>query len=228
VPKVIASGLAPSILEYIDMLTMAAIQREYAVELGVPADVQATALAYLVVRMESDHDDRLDEDVQAIAELLVKLGAVDVYVLPPAAAAQLIEAREKAFWLAKANGADDIVDIAVPRRTIPEFMTKARELGDANGAFIAGCGHAGDGNVHLAVFQRDPVARKRLMLELFAAGIDLGGVVSGEHGIGTTKKPYFLELEDPTKVALMRRIKRAFDPSGILNPGKIFDLEDAS
>jgi glycolate oxidase len=228
VPKVIASGLAPSILEYIDMLTMAAIQREYAVELGVPADVQATALAYLVVRMESDHDDRLDEDVQAIAELLVKLGAVDVYVLPPAAAAQLIEAREKAFWLAKANGADDIVDIAVPRRTIPEFMTKARELGDANGAFIAGCGHAGDGNVHLAVFQRDPVARKRLMLDLFAAGIDLGGVVSGEHGIGTTKKPYFLELEDPTKVALMRRIKRAFDPSGILNPGKIFDLEDAS
>jgi glycolate oxidase len=228
VPQVIASGLAPSILEYIDMLTMAAIQREYSVELGVPSDVQATALAYLVVRMESDHDDRLDADVQAIAELLVKLGAVDVYVLPPHAAAQLIEAREKAFWIAKANGADDIVDIAVPRRTIPAFMAKAREIGDANGALIAGCGHAGDGNVHLAVFQRDPVARKRLMLELFAAGIDLGGVISGEHGIGTTKKPYFLELEDPTKVALMQRIKRAFDPRGILNPGKIFDLEDES
>ena len=200
VPKVITSGLAPSILEYIDMLTMAAIRRQYGLELGIPEDVQETALAYLVVRMESDHDDRLDADVHAVAELLVELGAADVYVLPPNAAAQLIEAREKAFWLAKSNGADDIVDIAVPRRAIPEFMAKARSIGEANGAWIAGCGHAGDGNVHLAVFQKDAGVRKQLMLELFAAGIDLGGVISGEHGIGTTKKPYFLALEDPTKV----------------------------
>ena len=227
VPHVITSGLGPSILEYIDILTMTAMQREYSLELGVPEDVRATALAYLVVRMDSDHDDRLEADVQAVAELLVKLGAVDVYVLPAQAAARLIEAREKAFWLAKGNGADDIVDIAVPRRTIPEFMKRAREIGDAHGALISGCGHAGDGNIHLAVFQKDADSRKQLMLELFATGIDLGGVISGEHGIGTTKKPYFLELEDPTKVALMQRIKRAFDPNGILNPGKIFDTEDA-
>jgi glycolate oxidase len=228
VPHVIASGLGPTILEYIDILTMAAMQREYSLELGVPEDVRATALAYLVVRMDSDHDDRLDADVQAVAELLVKLGAMDVYVLPAQAAARLIEAREKAFWLAKGNGADDIVDIAVPRRTIPDFMKRAREIGDAHGALISGCGHAGDGNIHLAVFQKDAGERKQLMLELFAAGIDLGGVISGEHGIGITKKPYFLALEDPTKVALMRRIKQAFDPAGILNPGKIFDVDGAS
>jgi glycolate oxidase len=222
VPKVIASGLAPSILEYIDMLTMAAIQREYAVELGVPADVQATALAYLVVRMESDHDDRLDEDVQAIAELLVKLGAVDVYVLPPAAAAQLIEAREKAFWLAKANGADDIVDIVVPRARIADFMTHVGQLASERGAFVAGCGHAGDGNVHLSVFQPDPEVRSHVLRDMFAFGLSLGGAISGEHGIGTTKKKYFLELEDPTKIELMRAIKAAFDPHDILNPGTIF------
>ena len=228
VPRVITSGLAPSILEYIDILTMSAIQREYQLDLGIPDDVKEAALAYLVVRMESDHEDRLETDVHAVAELLVDLGATDVYVLPPHAAAQLIEAREKAFWLAKSNGADDIVDIVVPRGTIPEFMAAAREIGEANRAWIAGCGHAGDGNVHLAIFQKDPEARKRLMLDLFAAGVELGGVVSGEHGIGIQKKPYFLALEDPTKVVLMRRIKHAFDPEGILNPGKIFDMEDTS
>ena len=71
--------------------------------------------------------------------------------------------------------------------------------------------------------QADPEARSRVLMELFRAGLDLGGVLSGEHGIGTAKKPYFMALEDPVKLALMRRIKQAFDPAGILNPGKIFE-----
>jgi glycolate oxidase len=223
VPAIVGSGIGPLILEYIDVLTMAAITAHVGLDLGIPPDVSERALAYLVVMMENANADRLDEDVQALGEQLVELGAIDVYVLPGSSAAQLIDAREKAFWVAKANNADDIVDIVVPRSAIPEFMTKVGELGQTYESLIAGCGHAGDGNVHLSVFQPDPEQRYKVMRGLFEAGMALGGAISGEHGIGKEKKRYFLELEDPVKVDLMRRIKTAFDPNNILNPGTMFD-----
>ncbi|KKC03427.1 FAD-binding oxidoreductase [Mycobacterium nebraskense] len=222
VPKILASGLGPYILEYVDNLTMAALVHTQNLELGVPDSIRDSCDAYLVVALESRTADRLDEDVEKAGELLAELGAVDAYVLEGGSARKLIEAREKAFWTLKAVGADDLIDTVVPRGAMPKFLSAARGLAAAAGGAAAGCGHAGDGNVHLAIFCKDPDTRKKLLTDIFALAMELGGAISGEHGLGRAKTPYFLELEDPVKVDLMRRIKQSFDPAGILNPDVVF------
>jgi len=223
VPPVVASGTGPLILEYLDMITMAAITANVGLDLGVPEEVRAAALAYLVIVLEDTHEARLDDDTAALGELLVELGAMDAYILPPHAATQLISAREKAFFVAKAYGVDDIIDLVVPRAAIPRYMTAVAAIAEEHGALITGCGHVGDGNVHLSVFQPDPERRGEALRAVFRAGIDLGGAISGEHGIGKEKKQYFQEFEDPVKLELMRGIKRVFDPHGILGPGNLLD-----
>ncbi len=221
IPEIIASGVDPTILEYVDTMGMAATTESEGLDLGIPAEITETALAYLLVLLEGHRAERVEEDVNALGELLSELGALDLYVLPPQAATKLFVARERAFWVAKANGADDIIDVVVPRASIPEYLRTVSDVAARHGAFVAGAGHAGDGNVHLAVFQPDVDERQKVMHEVLAAGMALGGTISAEHGIGSEKLPYYLELEDPTKLALMRRIKAAFDPYGILNPGTL-------
>ena len=222
VPKIVASGVGPLILEYIDLLTMSVITASAGLDLGIPEEVKATALAYLVVVIEGTTEERVEADVAQVAELVTELGAEDVYLLPSHSGAALIDAREKAFWVAKANDADDIIDVVVPRAAMPQYLAAVGELATEHEAWVTGCGHAGDGNVHLSVFQKDPVKRDAILRGIVAAGLSLGGAISGEHGLGTEKKKYFLEFEDPVKIELMRRIKAGFDPNGILNPGKIF------
>lgn len=226
VPRIVASGLMPTILEYIDMITMGSITASESLSLGIPEQIEQAAQAYLVVSVEHRSAGRIDEDVEDLGELLAEAGAIDVFVLPGHAASALIRARERAFYVAKAAGANEIVDVVVPRAAIAEFLESAGTLALSKGCLAIGCGHAGDGNVHLSIFQPDREVLEDFLLELFRLGQGLGGTISGEHGIGTAKRAAYLALESPERLSLMRRIKAAFDPAGILNPDKVFG-EDA-
>ena len=223
VPKIIATHLQPTILEYIDVLSMGSIASNAGLELGVSEAVREQTFAYLVVVLEQTTTARLDEDTEQLGLMLSELGALDVFVLPSGAGAALITAREKAFWAAKAMGADDILDMVVPRASVPAYLQAVNDAAQATASLVVGCGHVGDGNVHLSVFQPDAAVRHELIGTILRAGAELGGAVSGEHGIGTEKKAYLAALEDPAKIELMRRIKAVFDPAGVLTPGGIFD-----
>ena len=225
VPAVVRSGVDPNILEYIDNLTLAALSYSQNLNLGIPDSIRDSAQAYLVIGVEDRDHDRLDGDVAMLGELLESLEAQDIYVLDGNSAHALIDAREKAFWTAKAANADDVIDTVVPRAQMHQFITRSKELAQAVGAGVIGCGHAGDGNVHLAVFCPDDDTRHRLLHDIFATAMELGGAISGEHGVGRVKVRHFMDLEDPVKIALMRQIKNVFDPAGILNPGAVLNGE---
>jgi glycolate oxidase len=221
VPPIVQSGIDPSILEYIDVLAMAGITRAGGLDLGIPEEIKANTLAYLVVVLEGMEADRVEKDVERLGTLVEQLGAHDVYVLPPASGAQLIEARERAFFVAKAAGSDDIIDAVLPRAAIPDYLAHLAALAQEHGALVTGCGHIGDGNVHISVFQPDDEHRHALLRASFELAVAAGGAISGEHGIGTAKREYFLEMQDPVSLELMRSIKQAFDPQGILGPDRL-------
>jgi glycolate oxidase len=223
VPHIVRSGVSPLVLEYVDGGGLATLAANVGLDLGISAEVQAAAKAYLIVVIEQHVEARLEEDVAALADQVGELGAIDVYVLPPRSGALLIEAREKAFWVVKGLGANDIIDVVVPRASVPEYLQAVTAVASEHASFVSAAGHAGDGNIHLSVFQPDDDVRHEVMRAIIAAGVGMGGAISAEHGIGTEKKQYFLEFEDPNKIALMQRIKVAFDPNGILNPGTLFD-----
>ncbi len=224
VPHIVNSGVTPSILEYVDVTVMGGITKAAGLDLGIAESVRSKTLAYLVVVLEGTDAGRVEQDTERLGTLLDELGALDVYVLPATSGARLIAARERAFFVGKAAGCDDLIDAVLPRAAIPEYLAQVAVLAERHGALTTGCGHIGDGNVHISVFQPDEGQRRALMRASFELALAAGGAISGEHGIGTAKLPYFLELEDPVALGLMRAIKGAFDPLGILGPERLLGL----
>ena len=185
--------------------------------------------AYLLVTFDANTQDAIDALVEQAAELVVEAGAMDVLVADT-------PAKMKDAWAARSSFLEaieaetkllDECDVVVPRDRIAAFVKHSVDIGREEGVRICSFGHAGDGNLHLYICQdglKDAAwtdVVERVMERLYAQARELGGEVSGEHGIGHAKRAYLLESMGERPLALMRGIKAAFDPNGILNPGKV-------
>jgi len=222
VSHMIREKITPTILELLDRLCLDCVREE--MNLSIPAEVGAMLLIELDGR-----EIFLNHETEKVRRICSLGGAYRFETASTEQEAErLWEARRKASpSLYKLKPHKISEDIVVPRTKMGELVDYLGELGSRYGLPIPAFGHAGDGNIHVNVMldknkSQDLQKANTLVKELFEKVLEMGGTISGEHGIGITKAPY-LEMEiGRAGLELMARIKKAFDPRGILNPGKIF------
>ena len=224
VPQIIRSKVIPTAIEYMSRDTIL-FSEDY---LGKKfPDTKSDA--YILLTFDGNSDAQVEQDMSTVADLCLTLGAVDAYIVDT-------DERKKAVWSArgafleaiKASTTEmDECDVVVPVNRVDEFIKFTHELADEFGVRIPSFGHAGDGNLHIYIC-RDALG-EREWKETLAGCFDrmyrkaeqLGGLVSGEHGIGYAKKEFLKQQYGDTPIALMQGIKRVFDEKNILNPGKV-------
>ncbi|MBS7608197.1 FAD-binding oxidoreductase [Candidatus Bathyarchaeota archaeon] len=223
VPLLLKSGVTPLIVEFMDKLGLFGMENYTGIRVPINEPVREEAEAFLLIVLEGENQEQVYKNAEVVGDICMESGAMEVFV-PSTERAQreLLELREKSFYAARDSGATFLVDVVVPRSEIPKFMEYVKEVSAKYSTVITGTGHAGDGNIHLAILEPDRNKLSSILKEIYLFGKALGGAISAEHGIGMEKRELFLELEDHVKIELMRRIKKAFDPNNILNPGKIF------
>lgn len=186
--------------------------------------------AFLMIIVEADNEDEIHQISSQIGEVCLNHGAVDVFIPgSERAKRRLLETREKFYHVIQHFGMPDIADVVVPRSRIAEFVEQAKGIASEYKIPLVAYGHAGDGNVHLHPMSQETDKAedkiKEILTKIYEVGVSLGGTISGEHGLGSAKKGYLHMAADKDKLELMKRVKRAFDPNNIMNPGKVFDLE---
>ncbi|WP_144475747.1 FAD-binding oxidoreductase [Cytobacillus oceanisediminis] len=222
ISKVLSSGIIPSKIELMDQASIRAVE-EYQ-PLGLPLDAEAILLVEL-----DGHPAAINDEIIKVKEIMDCNGAVKSIIAKT-------DEEAKELWKARKLVSPAIVktkptkiseDATVPRSQIPEFFRRLKEIKEKHNVELVVFGHAGDGNLHPNIIcdKRDKEEMSRVekaVSEIFKTAIELGGTLSGEHGIGTMKSS-FMELElGEHGVDMMKRIKQAWDPNNILNPGKIF------
>jgi glycolate oxidase len=223
VSELVRRRVVPAALELIDGDSLAAIEQNLGGGLVAPG----TAAALIV---EVDGTERgVEEDLDAVVEACRSVGAKDISRARNEAERDTIWSLRRQISVAlKATGLVKINhDVVVPRGRVPELFDVIAELKRTYSLRVAAFGHAGDGNIHVNLLLRpgdaEEAARaKQAERFLFTRVVELEGSISGEHGIGFAKAPYLPIELSAEEIALMKRIKAAFDPNGILNPSKIF------
>ena len=228
-PTLVAAGAAvsdivtrtrPSLLELMDRATL------QAVEDFQPMGLDLDAAALLVARSDSGGAAAVEE-VAAMAGACRAAGATLVeHTDDPAEGEMFLAVRRLAYPAMERRGATLVDDVAVPLPLIPRLVAAVEEIAERHGTLVATVGHAGDGNMHpLAVFDpADPDAEQRALAafaDIMRAAIALGGTITGEHGVGTLKRPFLAAQVGEAAMGVQRAIKAALDPLGILNPGKV-------
>ena len=221
VSDTIRNKIVPATLEFMDRLCIDCVRDEMA----IPIPPEAGAM--LLIEVDGD-DVIVNRDAEKIEEICIRSGAISF---------QAASGREEAerLWEARRNASPSLLklrpgkvnqDVVVPRSRMAEFVSFLDRLGQKYRLPIPAFGHAGDGNIHVNIMLNKDIPEEvenanAAVRELFAKVIEMGGTISGEHGIGITKAPYMeMEISRPA-LELMARLKKAFDPNDILNPGKI-------
>jgi len=218
-----SSGVRPSLLELMDGPTIQVVSAYR--DLGFPPDTGAVLIA------QSDEEYRAAEDLGAFADVCRRLGAREVVVADdPAEGELLIEARRLVGPAHESFGADLVDDVCVPRARLADLVRGVARIGQEYGVLVTCAGHAGDGNMHPAVVfdpaDDDMSARaEQAFGAIMRLGLDLGGTITGEHGVGLLKRAWLEAELGEVSLAAHRAIKRALDPLNILNPGKVLTHE---
>ena len=209
-------------IEVLDRNSIKAVESEFAFGLPDEAD------ALLLVSVDGSREE-VERAANAVEEILLEGGGFDVLrAVKREDEDRLWDVRRALSPSMKKYGTLKLnEDVVVPRSRVPELIEQIEEIGRRHQTFVANFGHAGDGNIHVNFMcnREDPdsIARARLAVrDTFKVAVELGGTISGEHGIGYVKAPYLDMALGASTIDAMMRIKRALDPNGILNPGKMF------
>jgi glycolate oxidase len=221
VSEIIRQGIVPRAIEYMDNASIRCAE-DY-IHAGLPVDAEAMLILEVDgSEGETTHSmERIETVCRAAGAREFTLAATE------SVTAGLWKARKAVSPALFAYGPDKInEDIVVPRSRIPDIVKKIKNLSRETGLTMVSFGHAGDGNIHFNIMldkqNQDQLSKAHQAVDqLFDYTLSLGGTISGEHGVGTSKAEYMTKEINPEAIALMRRIKSAFDPAGILNPGKM-------
>ena len=227
VSAIFRAGITPSALEFMER---DAIDWTLRFRDDIALQIGPDEQAHLLIEIDGKHEEHIMRDIETLIPVLESFGCMDIHFAESEAQkADLWKLRRSVAEAVKSNSTYKEEDTVVPRASLPELLEGVKAIGAKYGFKSVCYGHAGDGNLHVNIIRGEltdtqwKIDTPNGIREIFALVVSLGGTLSGEHGIGLVQQPY-MDIKFPEfQLELMRKIKLAFDPKGILNPGKIFN-----